>query len=313
VRAALSGVPVAAALLCGGPGDPILALRLAWAALAAAMFYFAWAVARGGVSRPPSSLVAVTAACAGLCSLTALLSAGGARLSGTWFPFAAATALIPGVALLTADDRRRVDQILAAAAWTLVIIAVHQRIHGHSRPAAFFSDEHAFAGAILLLSSFARRGGGFLTAGLLLCLYWTHSYAAWLALAAAALLSARRWSHALRVACEGAVILAAAAARLRAAIASPVDLPLLLAWCAPALQLLRRGDPAVRTGLIAFLIYGVRRDVASNPAVFLLFCLSAAWSIPESDDTFDVRPGRRPAVVAAATVAACLSFWAVRM
>ena len=52
-----------------------------------------------------------------------------------------------------------------------------------TRPASTLLNQNVFAGAILLLLPFAaRRGDGPLAAGLLLCLWWTHSVGAWLGL-----------------------------------------------------------------------------------------------------------------------------------
>ncbi|MBI3565253.1 MAG: hypothetical protein HY079_08665, partial [Elusimicrobia bacterium] len=81
--------------------------------------------------------------------------------------------------------------------------------------------------------------------------------------------------------------------------------PYLLVWAGGLAALLRRAEPGKRFGPVAALAHGLVDYPLSVPGVFWLFCLSAAWSQPESESAVSV-PSRRkvPAIVVASALAA---------
>ncbi len=80
--------------------------------------------------------------------------------------------------------------------------------------------------------------------------------------------------------------------------------PYLLVWTGGLALLLRRAPPSKRFGPIAALAHSLVDYPLSVPAVFWLFCLSAAWALPESEAAVSVPSGRKaPAVILAASLA----------
>ncbi len=160
--------------------------------LLGAAAYITDGAVRGRWALAPSRLSAWSAALALLSLASAWLSPARAYALPAWACGAAGLWLFPAATLLSARDRVRVEQALRAAAWAAVLLAVHQRLDGRSRPTAMFPNQNVFAGAILLLLPFAfRRGDGALGALLIVCLWWTRSVGAWLGLSVA-LVSHRR-------------------------------------------------------------------------------------------------------------------------
>ncbi|MDE2489444.1 MAG: O-antigen ligase family protein [Elusimicrobia bacterium] len=87
--------------------------------------------------------------------------------------------------------------------------------------------------------------------------------------------------------------------------------PYLLLWVAGLAALLRRAEPAKRFGPLAALIHGLVDYPLSVPGVFWLFCLSAAWALPESEEAVAVRGRRKlPAAALALALAAAGAWWA---
>lgn len=364
--AALVGVEVAAGLLLRGAWDGWAQSALLLLACAGASAWAAWAVLRGRVPSPDRRVLGWTLALIALSLLSALSSPVPAYSVPAWAASAAGLALIPAASLMSARERERVEQALRAAAWVLVLLAVHQKLDGVDRPTSALPNQNAFAGAILLLLPFSVRRGDYpLAAGLLLCLWWSRSVGAWLGLSVALVLHRRAvgaaafWAGAL----AGFAGLVAAYAKLQSpevlhrwgwweaasrmtagapwlglgpgayAYALPSfvagkpelnslyahqhfletaaerGVPYLLLWVAGLGALLRRADGSRRFGPVAALAHGLVDYALSIPAVFWLFCLSAAWSLPESDEAVAV-PARRKApalgALAAAAVAACV-------
>lgn len=190
--AGLVGCVVASGLLLRGAWD-LWAQSLVLLGLLAA--FAAWLCARlasGWLPRPGSRMLAWAAALAALSALSAWLSPVPAYSRPAWAAAAAGLALFPLVSVLDAEGRERVELFLRAAGWTLVLVAVYQRLRGDIRPAATFLNQNAFAGAILLLLPVAARAGDWaLAGGLLLCLWWTKSVGAWLGLSVALILHRR--------------------------------------------------------------------------------------------------------------------------
>jgi hypothetical protein len=86
--------------------------------------------------------------------------------------------------------------------------------------------------------------------------------------------------------------------------------PYLALWALGLGALLLRAKPALRVGVVAALVHGLVDYPLSVPGVFWLFCLSAAWMLPESDAAAAVRSSRRiPAAVAALAAAGAFALW----
>lgn len=83
-------------------------------------------------------------------------------------------------------------------------------------------------------------------------------------------------------------------------------IPYLLMWAGGLALLLRRAEPSKRFGPVAALAHGLVDYPLSVPAVFWLFCLSAAWALPESEEAAAV-PSKRRLPALALTVALALA------
>jgi O-antigen ligase len=231
VLAALVGVQLAAGLLLRGAWDLWAQSAVLLLLIAGLTLWVSAGIVRGRLPLPSSrparwaaalSVLALGSAWAGPVSVYSL-PAWAASAAGLW--------LIPAAAMLSSAERARVEQILRAAAWILVLLAVHQRFHGVERPPASLLNQNVFAGAaLLLLPVAARRRDVPLVAGLLLCLWWSRSVGAWLGLSVALVLHRRAvgalafWAGAL----AGFVGLVAAYAKLQ----SPEVLHRLAWWSA---------------------------------------------------------------------------------
>jgi len=89
--------------------------------------------------------------------------------------------------------------------------------------------------------------------------------------------------------------------------------PYLALWLAGLSVLILRAKPALRVGVVAALVHGLVDYPLSVPGVFWLFCLSAAWTLPESDEAAAVRSSRKvPATVLALGAAAAFGAWVER-
>ncbi len=86
--------------------------------------------------------------------------------------------------------------------------------------------------------------------------------------------------------------------------------PYLLLWVAGLAALLRRAEPGKRFGPVAILIHGLFDYALSVPGVFWLFCLSLAWSLPQSNEAEPLRAGRKlPAAALTLLLAVGASSW----
>lgn len=190
--AALVGLQAASGLLLRGAWDLWSQSAVLLALIAGLALWLAAGAARGRILLPSKVPALWAAALAALSFASARLSPVPAYALPAWAAAAAGLWLIPAATLLSSRERAAVEQAVRAAAWALVLLAVYQRFHGQPRPPSALLNQNVFAGAILLLLPFAaRRGDAPLAAGLLLCLWWTHSVGAWLGLAAALLLHRR--------------------------------------------------------------------------------------------------------------------------
>ena len=190
--AGLVGTVVASGLLLRGAWDLWAQTAVLFLLLAGACVWLCARLASGWLPRPDSKLLAWVAALAALSALSAWLSPVPAYARPAWCAAAAGLALIPFTTMLDSEGRERVTGFLRVAGWVLILLACYQRMHGEVRPAAAFLNQNVFAGAILLLLPVAARAEDWaLTAGLMLCLWWSRSVGAWLGLSVALILHRR--------------------------------------------------------------------------------------------------------------------------
>jgi hypothetical protein len=116
---------------------------------------------------------------------------------GEWFNFLNALWLFPIMAVVTKDERMRVDTAIRIAAWILMVLAFYQRIQlGDARPSSALVNQNIYAGTILLLLPFAvEKRDWLLAGGLLINLWWAKSVGAWLGLSGALIITLR-WRNA---------------------------------------------------------------------------------------------------------------------
>ena len=190
--AVLVGVQAASGLLLRGAEDLWAQSVVLLALIASLALWISAGAARGRLTLPSKGPAVWAAALAALSFVSARFGPVPSYALPAWAAAAAGLWLIPAATLLSARERAGVEQAVRAAAWALVLLAVYQRFHGQPRPPSALLNQNVFAGAILLLLPFAaRRGDGPLAAGLIVCLWWTHSVGAWLGLAAALVLHRR--------------------------------------------------------------------------------------------------------------------------
>ena len=365
--AALVGVQLAAGLLLRGAWDLWAQSAVLLGLIVGLTLWISAGAVRGRLALPSSAPARWAAALAALSFASAYFGPVRAYALPAWAASAAGLGLIPAATLLSAGERRRVEQVLRAVAWVLVLLAVYQHFHGVERPPASLLNQNVFAGAILLLLPIAaRRGDPLLVAGLLLCLWWSRSVGAWLGLSVALVLHRRSvgpfafwagavagfaglvaayaklqspevlhrlawWTAVWRMSCDapwrglgpGAfayALPAYAAARPELSTlfahqyfletAAERGWPYLVLWLGGLGFILRRAQPSKRFGPVAALAHGLVDYALSVPGVFWLFCLSVAWSLPESEDSVAVPVGRKiPALAATLAVAGGVAFW----
>jgi hypothetical protein len=89
--------------------------------------------------------------------------------------------------------------------------------------------------------------------------------------------------------------------------------PYLILWLGGLSVMLLRAKPALRVGVVAALVHGLVDYPLSLPGVFWLFCLSAAWTLPESEEAAAVRASKKlPAAALALAAAAAFCVWVER-
>ncbi len=190
--AALVGTVVASGLLLRGAWDLWAQSLVLLVLLASLAVWLCARLASGWLPKPAPGLLPWAAALAALSAVSAVLSPVPAYALPAWRAGLAGLALIPLAGLLDSEGRSRFERAVRAAAWVLLLIALHQRLNGQTRPAAAFLNQNVFAGVILLLLPFAVRARDWaLAAGLVLCLWWTRSVGAWLGLSIALALHRR--------------------------------------------------------------------------------------------------------------------------
>ncbi len=176
---------------------------------------------------------------------------------------------------------------------------------------------------LLLMPFAARSGDVALTVGLVLCLWWSQCIGAWMGLSVALLTHRRTvgsfafwmggitgltslviaysrlgspevtqrwewWSAAWRMAWQSpwhgfGPGNAAYAHQHFLQTAAECGWPYLALWIFGLAIILRRAPPAGRFGPVAALVQGLMDFPLGLPGVFWLFCLSTAWTLPESE------------------------------
>ena len=190
--AALVGTVVAAGLLLRGGWDLWAQSTVILILLTGAAAWLCARLASGWLPRPDSRMLAWVASLLALSALSAFLSPVPVYARPAWAATAAGLALIPFGSMLDAEGRERVLAFLRAAGWILVLLALYQRFHGATRPAATFINQNVFAGVILLLLPVAVRAKDWpLAVVLMACLWWTRSIGAWVGLSVALILHRR--------------------------------------------------------------------------------------------------------------------------
>jgi hypothetical protein len=294
----------------------------------------AWLCGRAalGWMPTPDPVLSIWAAALAGAVLSALLLQVSPLHHSTVIAAAAGLSFFPLVSMMDDESREKLERILRLAAWILVLLAATQRLRGDPYPQSILWNKGAFAAAILLLLPFAvSAGNGFLSAGLLLCLWGTRSVGAWLGLSAALLLHRRAvgtaafWFGGV----VGFISLIAVYARLQSlevierlewgvelwrflAAAPWLGLGLLL-WLGGLVWLLKPGPAGRRFGPVAVLIYGMADYPLSIPSVFWLFCVSTALAAPASGRSLNVPSRYRPLLCAGVVaLSGAAGFWVWR-
>ncbi len=181
--AVLLGSLIASGLIIRGAWDLWSQSLILIVFLTAAATWLGIRIASGYLPQPNLKVLSWVAVLAGLSTLSVWASPVPAYSHPAWAAAAIGLALFPFISMLESSGRARLDLFIRAATLVLVLLAFYQRFYGEIRPSAMFLNQNVFAGAILLLLPAAFCAGNWaLTAGLLVCLWWTRSVGAWLAL-----------------------------------------------------------------------------------------------------------------------------------
>ncbi|MBI3300025.1 MAG: O-antigen ligase family protein [Elusimicrobia bacterium] len=196
---ALVALPVVAGPLLRGAWDPWAQALVAAASAAGAALWLALRVSAGYVPLPSRRALAWAAAVAAAGSFSALAAPLSGELPLEWPAHLVGLWIFMAVAVMPKDQRELVDQGVRAAAWVLMALAFYQRwALADDRPESALVNANVWAGTILMLLPLAvDRRDWLLAGGLLVCLWWTKSVGAWLALSAATLL-VTRWRGELK-------------------------------------------------------------------------------------------------------------------
>lgn len=133
----------------------------------------------------------------------------------SWRSIVLGLCIFPAVSLLSEGKRYQIETSILISAWALVLVALFQRFFSHQNTIdAVMPNPNIFAGILILMLPLAlARKKNILSFFLALCLLWTHSVGAWLALAIAALFLHQqmnvkmRWSAiAITALCAAAII-----------------------------------------------------------------------------------------------------------
>ncbi|MBI3288265.1 MAG: O-antigen ligase family protein [Elusimicrobia bacterium] len=190
--AGLVGAVVGGGLLLRGAWDLWAQSALILVLLAGLAAWLCGRVIAGWVPCPESRLSAWAGALASASAVAAFWSPVAVYARPACAASIVGLALFPIVSAVDTEGREKLERLLRAAGWALVLVAAYQRVHGVARPPSSLLNPNAFAGAILLLLPLSARARDWaLVAGLLLCLWWTRSVGAWMGLAAALLLHRR--------------------------------------------------------------------------------------------------------------------------
>ncbi|MEK7388670.1 MAG: O-antigen ligase family protein [Elusimicrobiota bacterium] len=343
--AGLVGLIVAAGLLLRGALDSWVQATLLLAFLTGGAAWLCAQIMRGWIPLSENNLILWILALVALAAASMELSLIHVYSRRAWAVSTMGLMLFPVVSVIDNEGREKIKRVARMVAWILVLVALYQRFHGQARPPASFFSQNVFAGAILLLLPIAiRAGDGFLAAGLMVCLWWTHSIGAWLGLAVALLLHRRaagaaafwwgavagfvglvsfysklqspevmhriEWWRAAWSMAAGDPWLGLGPGAFAHAFAAHVparpDLSTLHAyqyvletaaergwvylalWSCGLAALFVHSPAEKRFGPIAILIQGLADYALSVPGIFWFFCVSAAFSIPESGRVLNI-------------------------
>ncbi|MDE2293217.1 MAG: O-antigen ligase family protein, partial [Elusimicrobia bacterium] len=195
---ALVALPTALGPLLRGAWDPWAQTLVVCAAAAGAAVWLSLRVWTGFVPLPSRRSLAWIGLVAALGGLSVRWAPLGGAAPFEWPTLLVGLWLFAAVAVMSKDEREVVDQAVRAAAWVLMGLAFYQRFGlCDPRPASALFNANIWAGTVLMLLPLAvDRRDWLLAAGLLVCLWWTRSVGAWLALFAALLLTGRWRSEA---------------------------------------------------------------------------------------------------------------------
>lgn len=190
---ALVALPVVAGPLMRGSWDPWAQALVASLSAVGAGLWLTLRVSAGYVPLPSARALTWTAALAVLGSASALLGPLSGEMPLAWPVQLVGLWVLAAVAVMPKDQRETVDQAVRAAAWVLMTLAFYQRLSlSDDRPESALVNANVWAGTILMLLPLAAdRRDWLLAGGLLVCLWWTKSVGAWLALCGALLLTTR--------------------------------------------------------------------------------------------------------------------------
>lgn len=156
----------------------------------------AWLCGRlvvGYLPLPSTRTLAWAAGLAALSGFSAYLSPLSSYAVAAWRALLPALWIFVAMSAVSKDERSYIDEAVRAAGWALVLLAFYQRFHyGLERPCASLLNQNVFAGSILLLLPLAaQKQDWVLSAGLLICLWWSKSVGAWLGISCALALTRR--------------------------------------------------------------------------------------------------------------------------
>ncbi|MHB2025365.1 MAG: O-antigen ligase family protein [Elusimicrobiota bacterium] len=168
-------------------------------------------------------------------------------------------AIFPLMSVIPEPKRARIDHALRASGWLAALAVFYQRLrYGMPSPPGVFPNPNVMAAAALLWIGIAWQDNDwFLTAAMILILFWERSVGAWLALAAAGILERKNLPKIL--AWSGLAALAAAVAALGIKLRTHAAVHRLQWWSAAARMALNKPILGFGPGSFAYVFSAYRR------------------------------------------------------